>query len=136
MNDFLHLGDAGQGVADAPPIDGRAPIGTGVSSLVIAEAVRSAAGLPLTEGARLLIGLALTGTGWAAGALAGPGPARTGGHTPASAAGRGRTGANNCSGRTARAPPTTSYAKAPNRKSLPISPTGRGGRGGQRTSAA
>ena len=76
MNDFLRVDDAQTSGTDAPPIDGRSTVGPEVSSLDIAEAARSAAGLPLAEGARLLIELALTGTGWTAGALSGPGPAR------------------------------------------------------------
>lgn len=77
MNDFLRVvGDGQTTGTDAQPIDGRVPVGAEVSLLDIAEAARSAAGLPLAEGAGLLIELALTGTGWTAGALSGPGPAR------------------------------------------------------------
>lgn len=74
MNDFLHLAEGGTPGTDGRPIDRHAPIGSPVPCLVIAEAARHAAGLPLVEGARLLIEPALTGTGWAAGTLSGPGP--------------------------------------------------------------
>lgn len=74
MNDFLPIANSGTYGTKARPTDGQAPIGTEVSCLVIAEAARSAAVLPLAQGAHLLIELALTGIGWTAGALSGPGP--------------------------------------------------------------
>lgn len=69
-------------VADAggaPPL-GPARTPPRISALVIAEAARSAVGLPVADGARLLIELALAGGGWTAGSLAGSvasGPMRT-----------------------------------------------------------
>ncbi len=54
-----------------PSLDGQVPAPPTVTALVVAEAVRTAAGLSLPDGARLLIELALADGPWTAGALSG-----------------------------------------------------------------
>ncbi len=72
VTDFVQIDGAATALgAEHPAPDGEVRLRPRISPLVIAEAARSAAGLPLPDGARLLIELALAGGGWTAGSVAG-----------------------------------------------------------------